>query len=217
MSAYHPQSNGLDERSNQTLKAQLQKLDNDRQDDWDELLPSILFSYRTSRHDSTKRTPFLLMYGREARLPIDLTRVNDTSPGEDIDFTTKVETIFELQKKAHDEARSNIEKQKKQYDAKHNSRTFVRVGDKVLVKFMRNEGRKGGKLEPQFPGGPYTVAEELGKGRYRLKDVDGRLLKTAVNCHRLKTWRDPDPALLKQETVSLYNYSGGCITFYRYF
>lgn len=45
-SAYHPQSNGLDERFNQTLKAQLQK---------------------------PKCTPFLLMYGREARLPIDVT------------------------------------------------------------------------------------------------------------------------------------------------
>ena len=32
-SAYHPQSNGLDERLNQTLKAVLQKLVNESQDD----------------------------------------------------------------------------------------------------------------------------------------------------------------------------------------
>ena len=73
-SAYHPQSNGLDERFNQTLKAQLQKLVNNHQDDWDDLLDNILFAYRSSHHDSTKCLPFLLMYGRKARLPIDLTR-----------------------------------------------------------------------------------------------------------------------------------------------
>ena len=46
-SAYHPQSNGLDERFNQTLKAQLQKLVNDHQDDWDDLIDNILFAYRS--------------------------------------------------------------------------------------------------------------------------------------------------------------------------
>ena len=47
-SAYHPQSNGLDEHFNQTLKAQLQKLVNDHQDNWDELLDNLLFAYRSS-------------------------------------------------------------------------------------------------------------------------------------------------------------------------
>ena len=79
-SAYHPQLNGLDEQFNQTLKSQLQKLVNDRQDDWDELLDNILFAYRTSHHDSTKCTPFLLMYGREACLPIDVTRASAREP-----------------------------------------------------------------------------------------------------------------------------------------
>ena len=57
---------------NQTLKFQLQKLVNDQMNDWDQLIDNVLFAYRSSRHDSTKCTPFLLMYGREARLPIDL-------------------------------------------------------------------------------------------------------------------------------------------------
>lgn len=40
-SAYHPQSNGLDEHFNQILKFQLQKLINDHQDDWDDLLNNM--------------------------------------------------------------------------------------------------------------------------------------------------------------------------------
>ena len=62
--------------------------------------------------------------------------------------------MLELQKKLHDLARENIERaqqrQKRQFDAKHNSLTKLKVGDQVLVKSMANEGRKGGKLEPQF-------------------------------------------------------------------
>ena len=71
-SAYHPQSNGLDERLNQTLKAALQKLVNESQDDWDQLIDKVLFAYRTSKQDSSKFTPFFVMSVREATLPVDL-------------------------------------------------------------------------------------------------------------------------------------------------
>ena len=57
----------------------------------------------------------------------------------------------------------------------------------MLAKNMRNMGRKGGKLDVQFHG-PYTIAEDLGKGRYRLKDEKGLELKTAYNAARLKMW-----------------------------
>ena len=42
-SAYHPQSNGLDERFNQTLKTSLQRLVNEHQMNWDELIDDVLF------------------------------------------------------------------------------------------------------------------------------------------------------------------------------
>ena len=90
-------------------------------------------------------------------------------------------------------------RQKRQYDAKHNTNTKVNVGDKVLVRSMKNEGRKGGKLEPLFPGGPYVIAEDLGKGQFRLKDLNGKLLQTAINIHQLKLWNDPDGGQLKND------------------
>ena len=61
-SAYHPQSNGLTERFNQTLQTALLKLVNDTQTDWDEHLPAILFAYRTCQQRATKPTPFEVMY-----------------------------------------------------------------------------------------------------------------------------------------------------------
>ncbi len=69
-SAYHPQSNGLDGRLNQILKALLQKLVNDKQDDWDDLIDEVLFANRTNLQNTTKFTPFFIMHNREAKLPI---------------------------------------------------------------------------------------------------------------------------------------------------
>ena len=38
---------------------------------WDECIDSALIAYRTTKHATTRVTPFLLVYGREAVLPID--------------------------------------------------------------------------------------------------------------------------------------------------
>ena len=70
--AYHPQTNGAVERFNRTLKSMLSSFVNKRQDDWDALLPALLFAYRSARHQSTRASPFLLLYGREARVPSSL-------------------------------------------------------------------------------------------------------------------------------------------------
>ena len=53
-SAYHPQTNGLDERLNQTVTKFLVKYINTDQNDWDEKLEYVLFSYRTSIHATVK-------------------------------------------------------------------------------------------------------------------------------------------------------------------
>lgn len=63
-SAYHPQSNGLIERMNQTLQNTLLKIVRDNQSNWDDLLDPALFAIRTSRQKSTKFTPFQMMFGR---------------------------------------------------------------------------------------------------------------------------------------------------------
>jgi transposase InsO family protein len=69
--AYHPQTNGLVKRFNQTLCEALAKYANENKNDWDMYLSSVLFAYRTKKHNTTRHEPFYLMYGRDAILPIE--------------------------------------------------------------------------------------------------------------------------------------------------
>ena len=48
-SAYHPQTNGLDERTNQTLKQHLSKLVNEEQSNWSDFLDEVAYSIRTQK------------------------------------------------------------------------------------------------------------------------------------------------------------------------
>ena len=58
----HPQTDGLVERFNRTLKSTLMKLVVKKGKNWDKLLGPTLLAYRTSSHLSSGETPFFLMY-----------------------------------------------------------------------------------------------------------------------------------------------------------
>ncbi|XP_038060519.1 uncharacterized protein LOC119731418 [Patiria miniata] len=58
---FYPQSDGMVERFNRTVKTMLSLFVHENQDDWDEHLPYVMMAYRSSQHDSTKFTPNMLM------------------------------------------------------------------------------------------------------------------------------------------------------------
>jgi hypothetical protein len=77
---YHPISDGQSERSvgtaKQMIKATLQDHADNDLERWDEGLDILAFAYNTSEHCTTEVTPFSVMFGREARIPVDLTYPN---------------------------------------------------------------------------------------------------------------------------------------------
>lgn len=195
-SAYHPQSNGLDERFNQTLQRQLLKFIGSEQNQWDLYLESILFSYRVSKQDSTKHSPFFLMYGRQARLPVEFNTKNPEDANTDqseigLDLNEHVEKMIMVRKKALENINHAQKRQKKYYDAKHcKDKAMYKVGAMVLLKNSRKCSRKGSKLEPNWSG-PYKIAEVVGKGTFRLYNLkSSKKLATIVNIARLKLYHE---------------------------
>ena len=66
--AYHPQGDGQTEQVNQELEQYLRLFVNERQDDWDELLPLAEFQYNNHIHSATQQTPFMLDSGRHPQM-----------------------------------------------------------------------------------------------------------------------------------------------------
>ena len=71
-SPYHPQTDGLVERFNSTLKSMLKKIAKDDPTEWDSWLPYLLFAYREVPNESTGFSPFELLFGRHVRGPLDI-------------------------------------------------------------------------------------------------------------------------------------------------
>ena len=69
---YHPQSNGVVERSHQTIQRILGKLDGKKQKCWPEHLGSVVLVYNTTRSQETGFSPYFLMFRRRPSLPVDL-------------------------------------------------------------------------------------------------------------------------------------------------
>ena len=59
----HPQTDRLVERLNRTLKMTLSKL-------VERILDPVLMAYLTTPHNSSKESPFFLLCGRDARIPV---------------------------------------------------------------------------------------------------------------------------------------------------
>jgi hypothetical protein len=70
-SPYYPQENGQVEAINKVLKTMIQRMVGENKTSWHLQLFSTLWAYRTSVKTATGFTPFQLVYGIEAVLPIE--------------------------------------------------------------------------------------------------------------------------------------------------
>jgi hypothetical protein len=69
-SAYHPQTDGQTERTNQVLEDMLRACALQHGGSWDKSLPYAEFSYNNSYQVSLKMSPFEALYGRKCMTPL---------------------------------------------------------------------------------------------------------------------------------------------------
>ena len=69
---YYPQCNGLNERFNGELVQILTNVTEDHGKNWDLEVAGALWAYQTSMKTDIGFTPFCLVYGKEALLPIEI-------------------------------------------------------------------------------------------------------------------------------------------------
>ncbi|XP_028253710.1 uncharacterized protein LOC114429061 [Parambassis ranga] len=126
---YHPQTDGLVERYNQTLKNMLRKFVSSTGGDWDQWLPYLLFAYREVPQASTGFSPFELLYGRQVRGPLDLLRDYWESPASTrenvVSYVVKMRERLEgMSALAQETMKVAQQNQKKWYDQKARERGF---------------------------------------------------------------------------------------------
>ena len=67
----HAQTNGQVERMNQTIIRMIGKLEQDKKARWSEHLPEMLSAYNGTCSVVTGYSPYFLLFGRKARMPVD--------------------------------------------------------------------------------------------------------------------------------------------------
>jgi len=184
---YHPQTNGLVERFNRTICESLAKLATYDTEEWDLYIAPTLFAYRTSKNATTKMTPFLLLYGREAKLPID------TMEEVDVTLKDRLQTIVDDLPQIRESTRQKVDleqsKQKSRHDRHLRKEVQFSIGDKVLYYNAAMDKQWSGKLNPKWKG-LYYIHQVLLNGSYKLRTIEGNVLRTPVNGNLLKMYFD---------------------------
>ena len=193
-SPYHPETDGLVERFNQTLKSMLRKAVTETGKDWDKMIPYLLFAYREVPQASTGFSPFDLLYGRDVRGPLDVLRDTwESGTASDENVISYVMSTREKLSQMAEIVKENLTKaqlhQKTWYDKRARLREFKR-GDLVLVLLPTTSN----KLLAQWQG-PYQVVQRMGKVTYLIDMQDKKKRKRIFHVNMLKDMLRSDPVL----------------------
>jgi hypothetical protein len=186
---YRPQSNGVCERMNATIKNMLSSYTQTSQSNWANYLPFIVFAYNTSVHSSTGFTPFRLLCGREAVIGSEAAlRVRDAREVADYptyiqrmrqDMSTSDHLIGQRVRQAAD-IREAVNDQ-------YRTVTQYEVGEHVFVYWPPTSSKKdkrSRKLMSPYRG-PFTVTLQFNAVSYQVRE-DNTGKTVSVHVSRMK-------------------------------
>nr|XP_009773125.1 PREDICTED: uncharacterized protein LOC104223390 [Nicotiana sylvestris] len=147
---------------------------------WPEVLPEVLQAYRTTAKISTGETPFSLVYGIEALIPVEIGEPS-TSYTHTYEATNEEELCInlDLTEKRREASLIRMAAQKQMiaryYKSKVNLRYF-KIGDFVLKNVFRlTQMANARKLSPNYEG-PYRVKGVSRKRAYEMETMDDKVL-----------------------------------------
>ena len=186
--AYHPETDGQTERTNQELEQYLRMYVNHRQNNWAEWLTTAEFAFKNKVHTATRSSPFQVNYERELRMGFDIRKKGKNE---------KAEEFVKEMKERHEEARAVLvksqEEMKRQVDRSRKEVEEYRVGDKVLISTKDFSAelmkRVTKKLTEKFIG-PYVVKKIVSENAVELELPALLKVHLVGNVRRLVKYRE---------------------------
>jgi hypothetical protein len=191
---YHPRANGQTEKTNGILCKIITKTVQGSNTDWDEQVLDALWAYRTAYKVTTKHTPFQLVYGQEAILPIEFeiqslriaidNRLNNLESLKQRCY--ELEQLDETRAQAYLHMATIQNRRKSFYDSKLKIKK-LKTGDLVLLYDTRFQKFPGKFIMQWF--GPYKIYKAYENGSMELQDFEGNIHSTRYNGNRLKLYK----------------------------
>lgn len=165
--AYHPQTDGQSERTNQTVEIAIRmEIAEHPGTQWPALLPALQHLLNNTLAITIGRSPNELVYGFKPRSVLDILTAKKGTPA-------SADAIEVLRKQYQEEAAERIDRAgaiaKMRYDDKHTPTEFE-VGDVVYLRLHKGyhlPGKPNRKWSPQRAG-PFRVIRKVGKAAYEL-------------------------------------------------
>ena len=198
--AYHPQGDGLVERFNRTLLDMLSTTIKDCPGNWENHVRAVCMAYNSSIQPTTGFTPFYLMFGRQARIPVDVmygSPVVESSPSTYANALRKSLTTAYNQVRVKMDAQ--FQRQKQFYDKKVHGKPY-KVGDLVWLYSPAVPPGQSKKLHHAWSG-PFKIIKQLSDATYRIADTHEKHHRQVVHFDRLKLC-PPDTRLPPTEKAS---------------